>query len=227
MSFICGSFRSQGKEDDYDVLCPFASPRKSTRRVRVFGSGRSKNTTNPYADRGLDKFEALLADLDKQRQKILIEKGSEDVSMVKFIYTSSNEVKPIVVKIRDHRKRDSTSSFESTPRKEPKEDVTFVKSVNNKGSDCEEGKMVKPSFDESKNDKIVFYPWRRKLEEWWKPSYYFPLFIITILVLLIFFGRSFAILCTSTGWYTVPIVNKRLFNSKQSKNSRTLRRKSA
>ncbi|PWA70456.1 hypothetical protein CTI12_AA288650 [Artemisia annua] len=226
MSFICGSFRSEGKEDDYDVLCPYKSPRKSTRRVRVFGSGRSKNTTNPYAGRGLDKFEALLADLDQQRQKILKETGSEDVSMVKFIYTSSNEVKPIVVKIRDQSKRDSTSSFESTPRKAHKEDVTFVESAN-KDSDCEEGKMIKPSVNESKNNKIVFYQWRRKLEEWWKPSYYFPLFVILILVLLIFFGRSFTILCISTGWYTVPIVNKRLFNSKQSKNSRTSRRKSA
>ncbi|KAI3491349.1 hypothetical protein L1887_44274 [Cichorium endivia] len=194
MAFICGSLRNK-EEDDYDVLWPYpsTSPRKPSRKGLIFGSRRSKNTKNPYSDRGRDKFEALLADLDHKRQEILTQKGSEDVSMVKFVYRSPNEAQPIVVKLRDHRKHDNTSSMESSPKSEHQKDFAFVKEV---GDEFEEWKTVKSSIRESMK-KIMFDEWRRKLREGWMPSYIFPLFVILILVLLMFSGRSFAILCTS------------------------------
>ncbi|XP_023770923.1 uncharacterized protein LOC111919580 [Lactuca sativa] len=215
MAFICGSPHSQ-EEDDYDVLWPYptTSPRKPTRRGLVFGGiRRSKNPTNPYADRGLDKFEALLADLAHKRQEILTQKGSEDVSMVKFVYRSPDEVKPIVVKLGGKSKQDNTSSLESTPEREHQKVDASVKGHND-GNESEEGKIVKTLFGDPKK-KIMFDPWLRKLGHGWKPSYYFPLFLILILVLLMFTGRSFAILCTSLGWYLVPIIIESLDKSKQ------------
>ncbi|KAL4583374.1 hypothetical protein LXL04_007945 [Taraxacum kok-saghyz] len=207
MAFICGSVNSQ-EEDDYDVLWPYpsTSPRKPTR------SRRTKNIINRYSDRGLDKFEALLADLDHRRQKIFTQKGSEDVSMVKFVYRSPDDVKPIVVKLRDHRKHQNTSSLQTTPELEHQKDVAFVE--GNDGDDFEKGKRLKPLMGESKK-KFRFNQWRRKLGEDWKPSYYIPLFVMLVLVLLTFTGRCFAILCTSLGWYFVPIINDPLHNSKQ------------
>ncbi|KAF5792219.1 hypothetical protein HanRHA438_Chr09g0415471 [Helianthus annuus] len=201
MSFICGSFRSQQEEDDYDVLWP-STPKKPTRRRQIFGSRRGKNATNPYSDRGLDKFEALLADLDKKRQKILTQKGAEDVSMVKFIFSGPNEVQPIVVKFRDQRKHDDMSLPSTKELDLPKNDA-FVKAKSG-GNEAEED-YTKPSVDQCK----------RKFGEWWKPSYYLPLFVILILVFLMFFGRSFTILCTSIGWYLVPIFNAIIDKSKQ------------
>ncbi|KAM0032631.1 hypothetical protein Hdeb2414_s0016g00477141 [Helianthus debilis subsp. tardiflorus] len=200
MSFICGCFRSQQEEDDYDVLWP--SPKKPTRRRQIFGSRRDKNTTNPYSDRGLDKFEALLADLDKKRQTILTQKGAEDVSMVKFIFSGTNEVQPIVVKFRDQRKHDDMS-LPSTKELDLPKNLAFIETKSG-GNEAEQDN-TKPSVDQCK----------RKFGEWWKPSYYLPLFVILILVFLMFFGRSFTILCTSIGWYLVPIFNAIIDNSKQ------------
>ncbi|XP_076889646.1 uncharacterized protein LOC143540486 [Bidens hawaiensis] len=203
MPFICGSFHSQ-EEDDYDVLWPFPSnsPTKPTRRRNIFGSRRDKSAANPYSDRGLDKFEALLVDLDKKRQEILTQKGSEDVSMVKFISTDQNEVQPIIIKLRDRIKHDSTSLL-SSPEPLDLKHVAFVK-------ETEEDIKKKPLVDMIKLDQC-----KREFGEWWKPSYYLPLFVISILVLLMFSGRSFAILCISIGWYLVPIVNEIIDNSKQ------------
>ncbi|KAI3491350.1 hypothetical protein L1887_44275 [Cichorium endivia] len=83
--------------------------------------------------------------------------------------------------------------MESSPKSEHQKDFAFVKEV---GDEFEEWKTVKSSIRESKK-KIMFDEWRRKLREGWKPSYIFPVFVILILVLLMFSGRSFAILCTS------------------------------
>ncbi|KAL8230974.1 hypothetical protein R6Q57_000752 [Mikania cordata] len=216
MSFICGSLRSQEEEDDYDVLWPF-SPRKPTKRRKIFGSRRDKTATNPYSDRGLDKFEALLAELDQKRQKILTQKGSEDVSMVKFIYKGQNEIQPIVVKLRDQRKHDIMSSLSTREFDHDQKDVAFVKGKNNTVNEADE-EFMKPSVDDLA-EKIRFEQFVRNFAGWWKPGHYLPLFVILILMCLMFFGRSFAILCTSLGWYLVPImINKIIHNSKQPNN---------
>ncbi|KAL8217724.1 hypothetical protein R6Q57_021097 [Mikania cordata] len=183
MPFICGSFGSQEKEK-HGTFWPFSST--STRRHRVFGSRINKNATNPYADRGLDKFEALVADLDRKRHKILTEIRSEDATLVKFIYISSNELKPIVIRLHDRKQHHDTSSLRNNAGIETKEENT---------------KQVFGDHIEKIRSDI-------KIGEWLKPCYCFPLFVILILVMLMFSGRSFVILCTSIGWYLVPIVNK-------------------
>ncbi|GLT71185.1 hypothetical protein SLA2020_432190 [Shorea laevis] len=44
--------------------------------------------------------------------------------------------------------------------------------------------------------------------KWRRPSYYLPAVVIFILLILLVFGRSFAILCTSVGWYMVPALKE-------------------
>ncbi|KAF5780489.1 hypothetical protein HanRHA438_Chr11g0486001 [Helianthus annuus] len=215
MAFICGSFHSQ-EEDNYDVVWPFSSPstRKSTRRRHIFGNRRNKIATNPYANCGLDKYEALLAELDQKRQKFLAQKRYEDVSMVKFIYNSTNELEPVVIKLQDeHRIIHHNTSSLSTPEVDHKKDVSFSKAEEDNTKPVVHDHTEKFKLDQSK----------RKIVEWWKPCYYFPLFVILILVLLMFSGRSFAILCTSIGWYLVPEVNENLHNPKQPNNIKELK----
>ncbi|KVH99465.1 uncharacterized protein LOC112514663 [Cynara cardunculus var. scolymus] len=196
MAFICGS--SGNQEDDFEVLWP--SQRKTTRR-HSFCSRSNKDSKNPYSNRGLDKFEALLADLDGKRQKIFTQKGSEDISFVRFVYSNSNDVKPIVVKIKDQRKQDqklkaeNPKTAELSPPHPPNSNKTG-------GGTRVEG--AKPSIDLCKKKD----QWRRKVGDWWKPWFCLPLFVILILVFLVFFGRSFAILCTSLGWYLVPATSE-------------------
>ncbi|KAI3821368.1 hypothetical protein L1987_08934 [Smallanthus sonchifolius] len=208
MSFICGSGIQE--EDNFEDLCmlPSTPQRKITRRRHSFGSRSNKDSKNPYSNRGLDKFEALLADLDGKRQKIYTQKGSEDISLVRFVYTNSNDVRPIVVKMKDQRKqeKDQKHKLEDTNSKTSGLGSSPEHPIVVKG-DHTVVQLAKPPIVSKKSvgfDQLV-----RKLGDWWRPWYSLPLFVILILVFLVFFGRSFAILCTSIGWYLVPAINSR------------------
>ncbi|KAI3777358.1 hypothetical protein L1987_47158 [Smallanthus sonchifolius] len=192
---------SNQEEDNYDVLWPFSSTytRKPTRRRRIFGSQRNKNATNPYGDRGLDKFEALLADLDQKTQKILTGIGSDQyVSMVKSIYRSSNEIEPIVIKLQDQTKHHNMSSLSTPEYLDHEKDVSFIKRINNR---CNEAKEVNTKVVDEPTQKIRSDQCKRKIVEWWKPRYHFALFVI--LILLLFSGRSFAISIGCMSWTKV------------------------
>ncbi|XP_071712722.1 uncharacterized protein [Rutidosis leptorrhynchoides] len=209
MAFICGSLRNQ-VEDDLDFCSLSApSPTKTRQKRNIFHIRGNKTTKNPYSDRGLDKFEALLEELDHKRQKIFTQKGAEDVSMVKFIYTSPDEVKPILVKFQDHRKHNNTSSIDHIDHTSTIENQKDVSNAN--------GDLIGANYELVDYIKIKFDQCIRNIGEWWKPSYYVSLFVILILVLLMFSGRSFAILCVSIGWYFVPIIDEAMYNSKQPK----------
>ncbi|KAK1405633.1 hypothetical protein POM88_005238 [Heracleum sosnowskyi] len=104
---ICGSFQNQ-QDEDFEFLGSFTSPR-SRKPAKWHSFGGSKGNKNPYADRGLDKFSALVAELDSKRKKIYTQKGSEDISLIGFVYSNSNHYKPIVVKLKN-KKQQSTAS---------------------------------------------------------------------------------------------------------------------
>ncbi|XP_071694124.1 uncharacterized protein [Rutidosis leptorrhynchoides] len=204
MAFICGSIANE--EDD--LVASWSYPptpkKKLSKRRHSFGSRSNKDNKNPYSNRGLDKFEALLADLDGKRQQIYTQKGSEDISLVRFAYSNSNDVKPIVVKIKDHKKQEKVEN--TKPRSpSPKHEVS---------------KVVQPTklpLVDNYNMMISVDQLRKKFSEWWRPWYSLPLFVILILVFLVFFGRSFAILCTSLGWYMVPSINGTFENTNRKK----------
>ncbi|KAD0449179.1 hypothetical protein R6Q59_031369 [Mikania micrantha] len=208
MSFICGFTGNQ--EDDLEDLCmlPSTPQRKTTRRRSSFCSRSNKDSKNPYSNRGLDKFEALLADLDGKRQMIYTKKGSEDISLVRFMYSNSNDVKPIIVKVKHHRKQDKDQRpFKPENIKTP---VAVVSSSDHlvgggDGNVSSGDVVVQPSIGCEK--MVGFDQLRRNFGEWWRPWYGLPVFVMVILVLLVFFGRSFTIFCTSIGSYMMPTIN--------------------
>ncbi|KAK4348542.1 hypothetical protein RND71_031297 [Anisodus tanguticus] len=182
--FICGSFHHQD-EDDTEILSPCSTPKRSRTR--------SSNKNNPYSDRGLDKFSALLADLEDKKQMIYSQIGPDDISFVRFVFSNSNDIKPIVVKLKD--KKPSTNEVEN------KQTVEKTESPKNKwireaDKDHKEGKV------EPKGVTWNYLKW----ENLKRPVFYLPVTIILILVFLAIYGRSFAIMCTSIGWYLLPSI---------------------
>ncbi|KAK1269423.1 hypothetical protein QJS04_geneDACA006233 [Acorus gramineus] len=60
---------------------------------------RRKVNKNPYSDRGLDKFEKVLAELEARKEKIVSETGSEGpIPVIHFVYSNSQEWVPIIVR---------------------------------------------------------------------------------------------------------------------------------
>nr|XP_043637477.1 uncharacterized protein LOC122608433 [Erigeron canadensis] len=235
MAFICGSFDNQ-EEDSIEALCPYtAQPSRKERKYRFCCKRNKDNNKNPYSNRGRDKFEALLAELDHKKQKIFTQKGSQYISFVRFVYSNSNDVKPIIVRLKDPRRHDKdhhhheqinlkdTKSTTSLPKLhgskldqhhnlEPFKDVTNGTMIKVQ----EEIEHVKPLIAQL-TKKIKVDQWKeklkRKFDEVWMPSYNLPFFVILVMVFLTFFGRSLAIICTSIAWYVIPTIDGTLENT--------------
>ncbi|KAK6773142.1 hypothetical protein RDI58_028380 [Solanum bulbocastanum] len=192
--FICGSgnFHNQEGEDyDRETSSPCSTPKKSSKR--------SKNSTyNPYADRGLAKFSKLLANLEDKKQKIYSQIGSDDISFVGFVFSNSNSIKPIVVRVKDKNQTSSSDTDDDKQMMKKKSEFVDKKTIHEVSSNISEERKV-----ESKRRKIFR---NLRLANFKKPTYYMPLAIILILVFLVVYGRCFAILCTSIGWYVIPII---------------------
>ena len=101
--FICGSFHHQ----EEDVPC--SSPKKSKRK-------ESRNDKNPYSNRGLDKFSALLDDLDERRTKVYSQMSPQDISFVRFAYSNNHDIVPIVVKVKNNKDQKKHKSEELKAR---------------------------------------------------------------------------------------------------------------
>lgn len=233
-SFICGSFNNQEEEeDDFEVLWPSpTTPSSKLRKYRFYSRSRKENK-NPYANRGLDKFEALLADLEDRKQKIFTQKGSHYISFVRFVYKNSNDVKPIIVRLRDPRRHDKdhhhhkqinfkdthssplpklqASSLDHHQNLEPREDVMDGTMI-----EAQKAQHARPLINHvTKIFRVdqLKRSLKRKFEDWWMPSYNLPLFVIMVMVFLTFFGRSLAIICTSIAWYMIPTIDGTLENT--------------
>ncbi|KAL9313080.1 hypothetical protein ACSQ67_018532 [Phaseolus vulgaris] len=72
---------------------------------------KESRSNNPYSDRGLDKFSALLADLDERRQKVYSQSSPQEISLVRFAYSSDDFV-PIVVKVKSKDRNKKHTSEE-------------------------------------------------------------------------------------------------------------------
>ncbi|XP_047948946.1 uncharacterized protein LOC125194762 [Salvia hispanica] len=140
---------------------------------------RSKNTrTNPYAERGLDKFHTLLAHLEGEKQKIYNQIGAEEVSFVRFVYSDSfKNVRPIVV-----RGKNNNSHLKFGP--------------NNSTTSRDE--EICGDEREEKGEKMMM------CKRWNIGSLCFG--VMMVLVFVAIHGRSFAILCTTFVWYLVPLI---------------------
>jgi hypothetical protein len=192
-TLICGagSFHQEEEEEIWSDS-QFPSPRKSRKKSH----SSSKSSKNPYSTSGLDKFSALLADLEEKRQKIYLQADSQDISFVRFVHSNSNDWKPIVVKSKD-KKGARTKKEMIIPSSADLKEV--------KQQQQQQQQQQQPIMEEAneKAKKSGLW-WNMEMGKWRRPSYYLPAAVILILLLLLVFGRSFAILCTSLGWYVVP-----------------------
>ncbi|XP_073051731.1 uncharacterized protein [Primulina eburnea] len=218
--FICGS-GSFGHEDENErYTSPCSTPKRSKRNTNFCRIGKDNSNKNPYADRGLDKFNALLAELDDQKQKIYTQVGSDEISFVRFVYPNdSDKVKPIVVKAKE-RNQEKINTQDLVKNQKGNIPVTnpavpAVLQVQDKIGSAEI-----PGKEAKRSSKTSF-----SLEKLRHPYYYLPLILMLIILFLVVYGRSFAILCTSIGWYLIPTVNGTGNSSASSSSTRTLKRK--
>ncbi|KAK8651588.1 hypothetical protein V6N13_141186 [Hibiscus sabdariffa] len=138
-------------------------------------------------------FTALLAELEEKRQWIYSQMGTQDI--VRFVYKNSNDCVPLVVKLKDEK--DDKIESGATNNHRPQRGVSEVT-----------GKLQTPSGPDRKIEKKKSFSWNAKLQNLRRPSHYIPAVIILILLSLVFFGRSVAILCTCIGWYMVSTISE-------------------
>ncbi|KAM7279234.1 hypothetical protein ACFE04_006368 [Oxalis oulophora] len=166
-----------------------SSPSTTPRKLQKNKKNKKGENNNPYATRGLDKFSALLAEIEEKKQKIYAQKNSQDISLVRFMYSESDRCVPIVVKAK--KEKDDQTKLDDIKIKRPlEENQDMIKSAVTE-ENKEESTKNRFSIDQ------IVYKLRR-------PSYYLPVVIVFILTLLALSGRSFAILCTCIGWYVIP-----------------------
>lgn len=161
--------------------------------------GSKRKEKNPYSNQGREKFAKVLADLEARKEKIMAQIGEQDISIIRFVYSSSHGWVPIVAKIKNQKevKIDSTGPT-SLPIQQnsveeivpPSGSMAAVKDV------AKLDKKMKKSFSWSLNKNETAL---------WRPCYW-PVVVIMILLCLVVFGRSFAIICTAIWWYLMPIL---------------------
>ncbi|GMI77391.1 hypothetical protein like AT1G59590 [Hibiscus trionum] len=194
---ICGASNHHEDDDNELLNSPNSTPRKSRKT-----KSHNKDSKNPYSNRGLDKFSALLSELEDKRQKIYLQTGSEDISLVRFMYKNSTDVVPVVVKLKDKKEEPKTIPVETKDHRQ-QEDKHPIQTLNEAKDVINKISKLQPdsenTHEKRKKKKKNRFSWRR-------PSYYLPAFFVFILVLLVFFGRSASILFTCIGWYIVPTI---------------------
>ncbi|XVF36430.1 hypothetical protein REPUB_Repub19eG0057700 [Reevesia pubescens] len=220
LPFICGAVNHQEEDDDHKFWSsPNSTPRKSRRNSFCKSQNKdNKDNKNPYSDRGLDKFSELLAELEEKRRKIYSQTDSQDISFVRFMYKNSTDCVPIVVKLKDKKEEEKNKPVDETKLHQPEiknidsedldkhpietliEGKEEIKKTSRLQADSEKTEKKK------KNKKKESFSWNMELHKWRRPSYYLPIFIVLILLLLVFFGRSVTILFTCIGWYIVPTI---------------------
>ncbi|KAJ8640755.1 hypothetical protein MRB53_017449 [Persea americana] len=175
------------------------SPRSSSRR-----RSRRKEK-NPYANRGLDQFKMVLADLQARKEKIMAQVGASDPFLVWFAQSNLRDWEPIVIKLREPKQQKSDAIIgDNQPlqqslvavQKSPVGSSATKEVAPTHAAGVPDGRMKK-RFSRGVKNNFTVMNMRR-------PSNYWPVVVILILLCLVMFGRSFAIMCTSICWYLVP-----------------------
>lgn len=201
--FACGAFRREEKEDEECLKNNSDSSPRKAKKNKKHGKARKKD--NPYATRGLDKFAEVLADLNEKRQKIYSQMNPQDVSLVRFVYSGTQDFVPLVVKVKNKN--------DVVQRKHKSEELVVKRvTIDNNNNNNNPPTAIESSEDSGKRlglesvgkkaEKMI----KRKLswDSWRRPYYYLPVVMILILVLLTVVGRSAATLCICIVWYIVP-----------------------
>ncbi|KAF8048267.1 hypothetical protein N665_2583s0002 [Sinapis alba] len=174
------------------MMSPFRSSCSLPRKSR-------KSSKNPYSNRGLDKFSKLLSELDEKRQSIYSKKlDSGGPPLVRFVFTSSGECVPVVIRSSYLHKQKKTKDVSAAEAK--------VKTVVNE-SKTEETKKTELETEEKQSCAL-----NENLKKITRPNRFLPVTVILVLVLLVFFGKSAAIMCTCIAWYLVPTIKEQSGN---------------
>ncbi|KAL1222763.1 hypothetical protein V5N11_022074 [Cardamine amara subsp. amara] len=169
------------------MLSPFSSPRRSRRG--------SKEIKNPYSNQGLDKFSALLSELDEKRQSIYAKKlDPNGPPLVRFVFTSSGECIPVMIKTK------------KTAKKKDAQDDIKVKTE----SKAEQEKEIKKIESETEQKQSCVL--NENLKKISRPNHFFPVTMILVLIFLVFFGRTVSIMCTCIVWYLAPMIKEQSRN---------------
>ncbi|KAE8683321.1 ZCW7 isoform 1 [Hibiscus syriacus] len=207
---ICGALDPEDEGDH----------RKLRRNSFGKSKGRKKDDKNPYSDRGLDKFSALLAELEEKKQKIYSQTGSQDVSLVRFTYGNSTDFVPIVIKLKDDKEETKKKGADGNTNTPTKDHQVLDSDAIDKHPIMEGKRAIKKtssrsqSFSDQKKKKSSS-SWNFELHQWRRPSYYVPAIVVLILLLLVFFGRSVSILFTCIAWYSVPVIQGKSYSKKK------------
>ncbi|KAJ8773245.1 hypothetical protein K2173_028422 [Erythroxylum novogranatense] len=186
---------SEKKKRDYKKCkySSFPTSRKSKKGTKTAG--------NPFSDRGLDKFEELLADIEKKKKMIHSKVGPEDVYYVSFKYSPSNDCVPVLVKLKDRNGQEvSKKNTKTADFKDDKKDSNNFGAHETKVLDKSPRKESSTPVERIEKGSC----WNLMLNKWRRPSFYMPVILILILLLLLFFGRSVVTLYISIGWYVLP-----------------------
>ncbi|XP_020580210.1 uncharacterized protein LOC110024529 [Phalaenopsis equestris] len=196
---------------DEDLSNSAPSTPKSSKKTKQ----SNNNSKNPYSSRGLDKFTSVLSDLEARKEKIMAKKGlsGDDGTMVRFMYSNSQDWIPIVVRLREENRPNNNGSNPASPKKAAPAQPN-VKELSSPSS-LPMPPSPKPKEEAQKEKKVkkrvtwIQGEGGRKTEVRWKlrPSYYMLAVMLLILVCLLVFGRVFAICCTAVWWYLVPNFN--------------------
>lgn len=169
------------------MVSPFSSPKRSRKG--------SKESKNPYSNRGLEKFSALLSELDEKRQSIYAKRiYSDGPPLVRFVFKSSGECVPVMIKTKKAGK---------------KKDVLDDFKVENESKTEQEREVKKTEPETEQKQSCVLNENLKKIS---RPNHFLPVTVILVLIFLVFFGRSVSIMCTCIVWYLVPMIREQTRN---------------
>ncbi|GLU15939.1 hypothetical protein SLE2022_323910 [Rubroshorea leprosula] len=204
--FTCGTCGFHHQEEDGEPSsCSVSTPKKSKRSN--LDKSHNSNSKNPYSSCGLDKFSALLAELEEKREKIYSQMGSQDISFVCFVYKNSNDCVPVVVRSKEKREKEKLGETKAkSPRPVARTQQSEI--LDEFPTTAAGGNRVKLVKIDSDLKKEKNSSWITKLRRWRRPSYYFPAVIVMILLLLVFFGRLAVTLCTCLFWCMIHTLKR-------------------
>ncbi|XP_077216973.1 uncharacterized protein LOC143851428 [Tasmannia lanceolata] len=216
---LCRNLSQVDDEDPWST----PTPRKSRRR----------DSKNPYSTRGLDKFSAVLAELESRRESIIARMGSQDISLVRFVNSNSNDWIPIIVKIKspkganteivndknrplDQKSKaiDQTPTGFSAPKEIMKSPTGFSREIAKSPTGFLAPKEIRPLDGRIK--KRFSWDVKEGVDILRQRGYYSAVVLMLIMFCVVMFGRTFAILCTSIWWYLVPSVKSGNLNGRKS-----------
>ncbi|PKU81098.1 uncharacterized protein LOC110106739 [Dendrobium catenatum] len=201
-------------DDDLPNSTP-STPKSSKKKQQ------SSNSKNPYSSRGLEKFTSVLSDLEARKEKIMAKKGLNGNSgtMVRFMYSNSQDWIPIVVRVREENTTNNSKSNPASPKKTAPKLKELSSAPSSPKAQPKLKELSSPTLlspkpkEEAQQEKKVKkrVSWiegegGKRRGEWWKlrPSYFMLVVVLLILVCLVVFGKVFAICCTAVWWYLVP-----------------------